>query len=169
MIKFALPMIAVLAAAPSLAASKTAQPLAFERDGIHYIATVRTEGATTFISGNEVESGKHFDLRYINGRIAAHHHPSRRGGGGGAAPPPIPAVQRIHAAPQTAVSDRSDPFALSVSKPVLSACLRQAVEGDYFPVSAGPKQDGASTSLARTERRWFRLIGIAPRRRVPIT
>lgn len=71
MIKFILPVLALLgAAAPAIAADG---PLSFERDGVHYVATVKTVGAATLISGSEVETGKHFELRYLNGRVAGQY------------------------------------------------------------------------------------------------
>lgn len=68
MTKFLLPLLLVGAAAPALAETQD-KPLAFERDGIHYVATVKQVGTVTLISGHEVETGKSFDLRARNGRV----------------------------------------------------------------------------------------------------
>ena len=69
MTKFLLPLLLVAGAAPAVAATTNDKPLAFERDGIRYVATVKTVGATTLISGHEVDTGKTFELRTRNGRV----------------------------------------------------------------------------------------------------
>jgi len=68
MTKFLAPLALLTVAAPALAEPVT-QPLTFERDGIRYVATVRTVGETTFIKGREVGSGTAFELRSKNGRV----------------------------------------------------------------------------------------------------
>lgn len=67
MIKFALPVM-LLAAAPAFAQAEV-KPVAFERDGIRYQATVRTENGVTYISGKEVDTGRPFELKVANGRV----------------------------------------------------------------------------------------------------
>ena len=67
MIKFVLPAFAIIAA-PALAAAPS-NDISFERDGIHFVAQQRTVGQTRLISGREVETGKTFNLRVVNGRI----------------------------------------------------------------------------------------------------
>ncbi len=69
MTKFLLPLVLVGAAAPAFAGTTQDKPLTFERDGIHYVATVKTVGTVMMISGREVESGRTFDLRAKNGRV----------------------------------------------------------------------------------------------------
>lgn len=69
MTKFLLPLLLIGAAAPAIAATPD-KPVAFERDGVRYVATVKTVGATTVISGYEVDSGKTFELRSQNGRVS---------------------------------------------------------------------------------------------------
>jgi hypothetical protein len=68
MIKFALPLLAIVAAAP-VAAQTQAVPLAFERDGIRYEANVVTDDGVTRITGKELGSGRTFDLKLINGKV----------------------------------------------------------------------------------------------------
>jgi len=67
MIKFALPLM-LLAAAPAMAQADV-KPVAFERDGIRYQATVRTENGVTYISGKEVDTGRPFDLKVAKGQV----------------------------------------------------------------------------------------------------
>ena len=69
MTKFLLPLMLLGAAAPAVAASARENPVSFERDGVRYVATVKTVGAATVISGHEVDIGKTFDLRSQNGRV----------------------------------------------------------------------------------------------------
>ena len=71
MMKFALPVI-VLAATPALAQPEV-RPVAFERDGIRYQATVRTEDGVTYISGKEVDSGRPFELKVAKGRVVGRY------------------------------------------------------------------------------------------------
>lgn len=72
MIKFALPLLALVVAAP-VAAQTQAVPLSFERDGIRYEANVVTEGAVTHITGKEITSGRSFDLKVVNGKVSGRY------------------------------------------------------------------------------------------------
>lgn len=58
----------VLAALPAAAYAADA-PIAFERDGIHYVATDHTYGKVRLIEGHEVETGKTFSLRVVGNRV----------------------------------------------------------------------------------------------------
>ncbi len=69
MTKFLLPLMLLGAAVPAVAATPSNQPVTFERDGVRYVASVKTVGTTTVISGYEVGSGKTFELRSQNGRV----------------------------------------------------------------------------------------------------
>ncbi|MDO6415889.1 hypothetical protein Q4F19_15975 [Sphingomonas sp. BIUV-7] len=73
MIKFALPLLAVAIAAPAVAQTQVA-PLAFERDGIRYEANVMTaDNGVTRITGKELDSGRTFDLKLINGKVVGRY------------------------------------------------------------------------------------------------
>lgn len=70
MTKFLLPLLLLVgAAAPAMAAPAQETPVAFERDGVRYVATVKTVDGATIISGREVDTGKTFVLRAQNGRV----------------------------------------------------------------------------------------------------
>lgn len=69
MTKFLLPLLLVTAAAPAIAGTTQDKPIAFERDGVRYVATAKTIGDATLINGHEVETGKTFTLRALNGRV----------------------------------------------------------------------------------------------------
>lgn len=69
MTKFLLPILALGAVAAPAVAAPADQPIAFERDGIRYVATVKTVGETTVIEGRELDSGKTFSLRARNGYV----------------------------------------------------------------------------------------------------
>jgi len=73
MIKFALPLLAVAIAAPAFAQTQVA-PLAFERDGIRYVANVETaDNGVTRITGKELGSGRTFDLKLVNGKVVGRY------------------------------------------------------------------------------------------------
>lgn len=62
-------MFAILAAATAAAPALAADPITFERDGITYVASVYQKGDVQLIEGHEVQSGRAFTLRVINGRV----------------------------------------------------------------------------------------------------
>ncbi|WP_174275008.1 hypothetical protein [Sphingomonas bacterium] len=59
-------------AAPALADQRapTATPIAFARDGVAYVGTLRMRGETQLISGHEVDSGRPFELIVRRGRVS---------------------------------------------------------------------------------------------------
>jgi hypothetical protein len=72
MIKFALPALALVVAAPAFAQTQVT-PLSFERDGIRYEANVATDNGVTRITGKELDSGRTFDLKLINGKVVGRY------------------------------------------------------------------------------------------------
>jgi hypothetical protein len=72
MIKFALPALALVVAAPAVAQTQVA-PLAFERDGVRYEANVVTDNGITRITGKELGSGRTFDLKLVNGKVSGRY------------------------------------------------------------------------------------------------
>lgn len=72
MIKFALPALALVVAAPAVAQTQVA-PLAFERDGVRYEANVITDNGVTRITGKELGTGRTFDLKLVNGKVSGRY------------------------------------------------------------------------------------------------
>lgn len=60
---------AAFVAAPALAGT----PMAFERDGVSYVADVVDRDGEQLIEGHEVRSGRTFSLHVRNGRVSGNY------------------------------------------------------------------------------------------------
>jgi hypothetical protein len=72
MLKFLAPLALLAVAAPAFADAPQDKPFSFERDGVRYVATVKTVGDTMIIRGKD-DNGASFDLRAKNGRVIGNY------------------------------------------------------------------------------------------------